>query len=96
MPDARDSGALTELVRAEAIRAEAERQIIADARLLSEGWIRRFVTDAFRAEELAGLYRELGFVVRLEPVTEGQFADDCEGCRLAMLLHFHAIYTRKG
>ena len=79
----------------EAKRVLSEKQLQADPELVSEGWERRFVADARRAEETMELYEQLGFEVRAEPAQAEELGDDCDGCQLFLLLQFKTIYTRK-
>ena len=67
----------------------------ADPKLTAEGWISRFVAQGARCEELARLYREMGFEVLLVPLAVSQFSDQCGDCRLAAVLQFKLIYTRR-
>ena len=73
----------------------SEAQLAPDPKLAAEGWVRRFIADARRAEEALELYRQLGFEVRAEPVRVEEVGDDCQDCRLLMLLQFKTIYTRR-
>ena len=43
---------------------------ISGAQLQDEGWTRRFTALGRRLNEVAELYRELGFEVRLEPLVD--------------------------
>ena len=79
----------------EAKRVLSEKQLQADPELVSEGWERRFVADARRAEETMELYEQLGFEVRAEPAQAEELGDDCDDCQLLLLLQFKTIYTRK-
>jgi hypothetical protein len=69
---------------------------ISGAQLLDEGWTRRFTALGRRLNEVAGLYSELGFEVRLEPVDldqeETMSAQSCKGCFVT--LQARTIYTR--
>ncbi len=64
--------------------------------LLDEGWTRRFTAMGRRLNEVAELYSELGFEVRLEPVDPDQeetmSAESCKGCFVTM--QARTIYTR--
>ena len=66
-----------------------------DPRLLADGWERRFVADARRAEEVRDVYARMGLEVRLEPVNPQDLQEGCEDCRLVQLLGFRTVYTRK-
>jgi hypothetical protein len=85
---------LASIVREEASRAQAQAQIAADPARLAAGWERRFVVEARRAAEYVDLYESLGFEVAADPVRREQVADDCDDCRIALLLEFRTIYTR--
>jgi hypothetical protein len=65
----------------------------ADA-LEQEGWERRFVAVGSRLDEAAALYRQLGFMVRLEPPTAADLREECSDCRLA-LESYRVLYTRR-
>ncbi len=84
--------ALARLVAGELHKAEAG--FAPDPARLAQGWTYRFVAEAVRAEEMATLYRELGFEVALEPVGEAA-SPACRECRLVAVLRFRAIYTRR-
>ena len=82
-------------VEREAKRVLSEQQLQADSELVAEGWERRFVADARRAEETMELYEQLGYEVRAEPARAEELGDDCDDCQLFLLLQFKTIYTRK-
>jgi hypothetical protein len=69
---------------------------ISGAQLQDEGWTRRFTALGRRLTEVAELYSELGFEVRLEPVDMDQedvmSAESCKDCFVAM--QARTIYTR--
>jgi hypothetical protein len=69
---------------------------ISGVELQDEGWTKRFTTLGRRLSEVAELYSELGFEVRLEPVDPDQektmSADSCKGCFVTM--QARTIYTR--
>ena len=83
------------IVEQEAKRILSEAQLQPDPARLADGWERRFIADGRRAEEMMELYRQLGFEVVADPVRPEQMSDDCEDCKLLMLLEFKTIYTRK-
>ncbi len=89
------SRSLGRLVEAEARRVLSEAQLKADPTLLAQGWERRFVVDARRAEELMELYAELGFEVCADPVRPEDVGDDCDDCLLLAGLQLKMIYTRR-
>jgi hypothetical protein len=86
---------LAAIVRGEALRTRAESQIRPDPERLAAGWERRFVVEARRAEEFVRLYESLGFEVCADPVRREQVDDDCDDCRIVLLLDYRAIYTRR-
>lgn len=65
-----------------------------DPKLLAKGWERRFIADPRMAREAVDSYGELGYEVRLEPISLDGLKDECSGCK-AMLQRFSAVYTRK-
>ena len=82
-------------VEGEAKRAFSEGQIRPDPELIADGWERRFVADARRAEEAMDLYEQLGFEVRAEPAQVEELGDDCDDCQLLLMFQFKMVYTRK-
>jgi len=66
-----------------------------DPYLVAQGWERRFVADRQRAVEVADLYRQSGFEVRLEVVRSDDLPDGCTDCRLVELLGLATVYTRR-
>jgi hypothetical protein len=94
-PEGRISRALSEMVGQEAHRILSESQIAPDPARVAAGWERRFIADGFRADEMVALYEELGFEVVADPVKPEQLVDDCQDCRLLILLEFKTIYTRR-
>jgi len=64
--------------------------------LQDEGWTRRFTALGRRLNEVAELYNELGFEVRLERVDmdqeETMSAESCKDCFVTM--QARTIYTR--
>jgi hypothetical protein len=86
---------LGSIVEVEARRAVAEAEIEPDPARIADGWTRRFVTDAKRADEAVELYRELGYQACADPVRQEEIKGDCEDCKLLMLLQFKMVYTRK-
>ena len=81
------------MVEGEAKRAFSEAQLAPDPQRLADGWERRFITDARRAEEATELYEQLGFEVAADPIRPEELGDECDDCQLA-LLQFKTIYTR--
>jgi hypothetical protein len=74
----------------------ANESLISGAQLQDEGWTRRFTALGRRLNELAELYSELGFEVRLESVDLDQedimSAESCLDCFVTM--QARTIYTR--
>ncbi len=62
---------------------------------IAQGWTRRFVVEARRAQEYIRLYESLGYEACADPVLSEQVAESCVNCRAALFLDFRAIYTRK-
>ena len=65
-----------------------------DAKLAVEGWERRSVLSEPRLSEVVQEYQELGFEVRLEPVTSGDPESGCDAC-FTPEDGARIIYTRK-
>lgn len=86
---------LATVVQMEAHRVLSASAIAPDPKRIAEGWERRFIADAARAEEAVALYEELGFEVVADPVRPDEMTDDCEDCRLLAMLKFKSIYTRR-
>ncbi|UCF40185.1 MAG: hypothetical protein JSW43_10645 [Gemmatimonadota bacterium] len=83
------------VVEQEARRVLTESALEGDPQRLADGWERRFIADGERAKEAMELYAELGYEVCADPLRPEDMADDCEDCKLLMLLQFKTIYTRK-
>ena len=66
-----------------------------DPRLAAEGWERRFMADARRAEEYASQYAAMGFEVRVEPVRPAEVGPECGDCSLIVNRLFVTLYTRR-
>jgi hypothetical protein len=64
-----------------------------EAKLLSEGWTRRFIAAPPRVAEIAELYEALGFEVHLEPQPPEELDEECGGCQIALALA-RVVYTR--
>jgi hypothetical protein len=65
-----------------------------DPKLTAEGWERRFIADAKRAQDAIEMYGEMGHEVRLEPVNATALSEACSGCLMAFA-QFRVVYTRK-
>ena len=66
-----------------------------DPARIAEGWEPRFVVEARRVPEYVDLYASLGFEVLADPVRRDHVAPSCSDCRVAILLDFRTIYTRR-
>lgn len=66
-----------------------------DAVLIAQGWERRFTIDVERIAEVAALYSQLGFEVRVEPLQSNQVMNGCQTCHSTAAEQFKTIYTRK-
>lgn len=86
---------LAHFVASEARVSDFVTRIRPNPELITQGWQRRFVSDARRTPEMVSMYEELGFEVHLEQVRATEFSDECEDCRMLALLNFTTIYTRK-
>jgi hypothetical protein len=73
----------------------SEAQLQPDPALVAEGWQRRFTADEPRIQEVVELYAQLGYEVRMEPVTSGDVQDDCHDCQASAGTRLFTIYTRK-
>jgi hypothetical protein len=69
---------------------------IRSAQLQAEGWTRRFTALGRRLNEVADLYCELGYEVRLEPVDlDEEDTTGVEGCKDCFVtMQARTIYTR--
>jgi hypothetical protein len=86
---------LTAFVRAEARRALDASQLEADPARTAEGWVRRFVIERPRAEEMVRLYEALGYEVVADPLrTIAGPEEGCAECPVASALEFRMLYTR--
>ncbi len=65
-----------------------------DPKLVAEGWERRFIADAKRAQDAVEMYGEMGHEVRLEPVNATGLSEACNGC-LTAFAQFRVVYTRR-
>ncbi len=86
---------LAEIVRGEAIRADAEARIRPDPVRLAVGWERRFVIETARAGDLVRLYEDTGHEVAVDPVPADALAEQCDGCRIVFMREYVSIYTRR-
>jgi hypothetical protein len=93
--DQREVRRLALVVEQEARRVLTESALQGDAKRLAEGWERRFIADGQRAQEAMELYEELGYEVCADPLQPDDMVNDCEDCKLLMLMQFKTIYTRR-
>jgi hypothetical protein len=62
--------------------------------LLQQGWEKRITTDEPRLSEVAGMYRELGFEVHLEPFDPVE-GPGCSDCLKMAPEKYQSVYTRR-
>ncbi len=86
---------LAQLVEQEARRLLSAEQLEGDPGRLADGWERRFIADARRAQEAMDLYAQLGYEVCADPVKAEEVGEDCADCQLLAALQFKVIYTRR-
>jgi hypothetical protein len=85
---------LSGVVRGEAHRVLSEAQLAPDPARVADGWVRRFITDGTRLDEIVALYRAAGFEVCADPIRREEFPDGCDDCQLLAVARFRTIYTR--
>jgi hypothetical protein len=92
---------MAKLIKIESLSDGLSRRVLSDAQLqpnsslIAQGWERRFTADEQRAKEAMGLYAQLGYEVRAEPVLPEELQDDCQECKSVVSYYFQTIYTRK-
>ena len=59
------------------------------------GWARRFDADSARVEELAELYRSLGYEVQVRALAPESFGPQCAGCALSACSRYVELSTRR-
>ncbi|UCC83228.1 MAG: hypothetical protein JSW46_20125 [Gemmatimonadota bacterium] len=91
----RVASSLGPIVEGEARRVLYQAQLEGDPARLADGWERRFIVDAQRAEEAIELYSQLGYEVCADPVRAEELGEECDDCQLLAALQFKMIYTRK-
>jgi hypothetical protein len=89
------ASSLGPIVEREARRVLSQTQLEGDPARLADGWERRFIADARRAEEAIELYSQLGYEVCADPVRAEELGEECDDCQLLAALQFKMIYTRK-
>lgn len=66
-----------------------------DDALIAQGWTRRFLADANRAEEARELYTSLGHEVLLQSPEPSHVRAECEGCQPTVCRDYFLVYTRR-
>jgi len=66
-----------------------------DPERIRAGWVHRFVATGVRAEEMAELYRELGYEVAADPVVTHTLDGGCVVCLTSGGEQYLSIYTRR-
>lgn|GEM_PF-660334 len=72
-----------------------QRGIRPDEGLCAQGWVRRHVADATRAQESVDLYESLGFEVMVQNLASEDFGPECRRCALGDCPRFVLVYTRR-
>jgi hypothetical protein len=62
--------------------------------LKRRGWIRQFVTDEPRLSEAVGLYKSMGYEVRLEHASFEEVNQICKNCLKSDCESYKTIYIR--
>ena len=65
-----------------------------DSRLVSQGWVRRHVTDPARAQESLELYESLGYEVTVRTLTPADLGPQCAACSDVVCRSYVVLYTR--
>lgn len=65
-----------------------------DPELSAQGWELRFIGDARMTRDAKDTYTDLGYDVKLQPVSANDLKDECRGCQI-VFEQFKAVYTRK-
>ncbi|MBZ0112591.1 MAG: hypothetical protein K8J08_09030 [Thermoanaerobaculia bacterium] len=65
------------------------------ARLIREGWQRRFVAGGARIEEAIESYSQMGFEVLAQPVEREDLSPQCHSCESPLCPSYRLIYTRR-
>ncbi|HEY6944055.1 MAG TPA: hypothetical protein VI431_02865 [Candidatus Acidoferrum sp.] len=92
---------MDKLVKIETLLNESSRKFLTEAQLrpdpalVAQGWQRRFTADEQRIQEVVELYKQLGYEVRIEPVTTENLQDGCHDCQASSAIQLFTIYTRK-
>jgi hypothetical protein len=75
--------------------ADGEHSILADPKLLADGWVRRHLADPDRAKEAIELYTSLGYEVKAQKLTPADLGPRCGDCSSVICSSYVLIYTRK-
>lgn len=59
------------------------------------GWETRFIGSEPRLSEVAEMYREIGFEVRVEPFDKGSCSGCCTDCFTGEGVGAYVVYTRE-
>ena len=70
-------------------------EILGAIDLLSDGWVRRTVSDPSRIDEMVDLYRDLGFETTTTVLDPATFGEACTSCAVDACATYVALYTRK-
>lgn len=79
----------------EPVYCSAGVEILGSIKLTAEGWIRRTVGVATRIEEMADLYRDLGFETTTSILDPETFGEACTTCAAEACSAYVALYTRR-
>jgi hypothetical protein len=66
-----------------------------DHALIADGWTRRYLADAARAEEARELYASLGLEVLLRAPEPSQVRAECQACEPTVCRDHFLVYTRR-
>ncbi|MDP2726660.1 MAG: hypothetical protein Q8P59_03880 [Dehalococcoidia bacterium] len=73
---------------------EAAQRTAREEELARDGWHKKFTAAEPKLSEYVKLYEEMGFEVRVEPVTREELGQDCSSCLMAACDMYRTIYTR--
>ncbi len=65
-----------------------------EAKILAEGWERRYVADPRAAKEAEENYAQLGFDVLLVPPDPESLKEECSGCKV-VVGDYRIVFTRR-
>ncbi len=66
-----------------------------NAKLIDQGWERRFVVEGERMRESIELYESMGFETRVEKLSRSDFGAGCGDCAQMACEAYAMLYTRK-